>query len=137
MKIVIDTNVLLVSIGKQSPHRWLFDAILNGAVTVLVTNDILLEYQEIIAQQTDAIVAENIIKALTKLPNVEQCTIYYHWKLIEQDPDDDKFADCAVCGDADYLITHDKHFNVLKTIYFPTVKIITIFDFQKLMDKPM
>lgn len=132
MRIVIDTNVLLVSIGKKSPHRWLFDAILTGEVTVLVTNDILLEYQEIIAQQTDSIVAENVIKALTKLPNVEKCTIYYHWKLIEQDPDDDKFTDCAVCGDADYLITHDRHFNILKTIYFPTVNVISIFDFQKI-----
>jgi uncharacterized protein len=134
MRIVVDTNVLLVSIGKSSPYRWLFDAILAGDCTLLVTDDILFEYQEIIAQQTDEIVAENVLKAITKLPNVEICTIYYHWNLIIQDPDDDKFADCAVCGDADYLITHDKHFNILKTTYFPTVNVVNLFEFETLLN---
>lgn len=57
--------------------------------------------------------------------NIQKLEAYYHWQLIEQDPDDNKFADCAIAANADYLVTNDKHFNVLKTIAFPKVVVIT------------
>jgi predicted nucleic acid-binding protein len=41
------------------------------------------------------------------------------------DEDDEKFVDCAVCGNADFLITNDKNFNILKNIEFPKLKIVT------------
>ena len=135
MRIVLDTNVLLVTLGKQSPFRWLFDAILNGTVTLLVTDDILREYEEVITRQTDSFVAENVLKAITKLPNTVVVTVYYHWQLITADPDDDKFADCAFCANADFLITHDKHFKVLQQIDFPNIVVLDIFELEKLMTK--
>jgi len=39
----------------------------------------------------------------------------FRFHLITADPDDDKFADCAIAAEADYLITEDRHFDVLKT----------------------
>jgi predicted nucleic acid-binding protein len=32
-----------------------------------------------------------------------------------------------------YIVTHDKHFNILKTIDFPKVKILTITEFYELL----
>ena len=40
------------------------------------------------------------------------------------DEDDNKFVDCAICGNSDLIITSDHHFNVLKDIDFPKVEII-------------
>jgi predicted nucleic acid-binding protein len=37
------------------------------------------------------------------------------------DQDDEKFADCAIVSNADYLVTNDRHFEVLKTIQFPII----------------
>ncbi len=44
MRVVLDTNVLLVSIGRQSPFRPIFDALLQQRLTLVVSTRILLEY---------------------------------------------------------------------------------------------
>jgi predicted nucleic acid-binding protein len=43
MKIVLDTNVLLVSIAKKSPYRVIFDSLLTNKFDLIVSNDILSE----------------------------------------------------------------------------------------------
>ena len=41
-----------------------------------------------------------------------------------------KFVDCAIVASADYLVSEDNHFNVLKDIPFPKVNVITLEQFQ-------
>jgi len=41
---------------------------------------------------------------------------YIHFGLITVDVDDNKFVDCAVAADAEYIVTNDKHFEVLNKI---------------------
>jgi predicted nucleic acid-binding protein len=53
--------------------------------------------------------------------------------LIFNDPDDDKFVDLAVAGNADFLVTNDRHFNVLASIEFPVVKTKTAEQFLELL----
>jgi len=38
-----------------------------------------------------------------------------------QRPDDNKFVDCYIASGAHYLITHDSHFSILKSVAFPKV----------------
>jgi predicted nucleic acid-binding protein len=64
MKIVLDTNVLLVSIPKRSPYRLIFDSLLNKRFDLIISNDVLNEYTEIIAQKSNATVATNISEML-------------------------------------------------------------------------
>ena len=52
LQLVLDTNVLLVSIGRQSKYNWLFQDFLNESYDLLVTTPILLEYHEQIALKT-------------------------------------------------------------------------------------
>lgn len=75
---------------------------------------------------------QNLIFLLL-FPNVHLINPYYHWQLIENDKDDDKFVDVAVASNADYIVTHDKHFNILKNIDFPKVNVINIEGFRKLL----
>jgi len=135
MKIVLDTNVLLVAISKKSGYFPIFDAFLNGQIQLCVTTDILNEYAELLASKFHPNVMTNIMKTLEKSPDVLQITKYYNWQLIKLDPDDDKFVDCAVAANADYLVTNDKHFNVLEQIDFPPVHLISAEDFLKLILK--
>ena len=132
LRIVIDTNVLLVSIGRQSKYNWLFQAFLNEEFDLLVTTPILLEYHEKIATRTQPIIAENILKLILAKPNVIKVDVSYRWQIIVQDPDDNAFVDCAFSGNADYLISNDNHFNILKTIDFPDISLIKLDDFQAL-----
>jgi predicted nucleic acid-binding protein len=47
--------------------------------------------------------------------------------------DDNKFSDCAFAGNVHYLVTNDKHFNVLSTIPFPLINVITLEKFAELL----
>jgi putative PIN family toxin of toxin-antitoxin system len=133
VKVVLDTNVLLVSLPRQSKYRLIFEKILDGSLVVIISNDILMEYQEIISLKTSALVAANVTELLINLPNVRNVNIYFNWSLMTNDPTDNKFVDAALSGDADFIVTNDNHFGLLKTLEFPKVKIISLTDFMELI----
>jgi uncharacterized protein len=60
---------------------------------------------------------------------------YYFWQLIEQDVDDNKFVDCAIACNADYLVSNDKHFDVLAPLDFPKVTVIKAQAFLEIVQK--
>lgn len=124
IRVVLDTNVVLVSIASQSKYRPIFDAILNGKIEVIVSNDILNEYIEIIERKTNSIVANNIGETLLNLDNVIQVDVRFNWNLIETDKEDNKFVDVYIAGNASILVTNDRHFDILKLINFPEVVIM-------------
>jgi putative PIN family toxin of toxin-antitoxin system len=132
MKVVIDTNVFLVSISSNSKLHWIFEHLMNQTYTLCLTTDIVLEYEEIIGQQMGFAASQSALGVLENLTNVEWITTYYQFYLL-QDKDDNKFVDCAVAANADYLITHDKDFTVLKTIEFPKIEIIDTNEFYKIL----
>ncbi len=133
MKIVLDTNILLVSIPKKSPYRLIVDSLLNKRFDLIISNDVLNEYTEIIAQKSNATVATNISEMLLTLSNVQKQDIFYKWNLIEVDKDDNKFVDCAISGGADYLVSNDKHFNCLKIVAFPKLSVLSVDEFMGLL----
>lgn len=133
MRIVLDTNILLVSIPKKSPYRIIFDSLRQHRFTLLISNEILSEYEEIITEKTTTSIAKHIVGMLLTLKNVEKTEIYFKWNLIEQDPDDDKFSDCAIAGNVDFLISNDRHFNILKQVDFPKVSCLNIDEFVELL----
>lgn len=134
MRIVLDTNVLLVSIPRNSKYRIIFDNFLSNKYTLIISNEILSEYAEIIEEKANSMVSTNLVEMLMSAINVEKQEIFFQWKLIDVDKDDNKFADCAVAGNVDYLVTNDSHFNVLKTIRFPLIRIVTIDEFLAILN---
>ncbi len=106
---------------------------INKKFILCVSTDILLEYEEIINQHMTKQIAEVVLQIIQNAVNVEFVTRYYKWELIKNDPDDNKFVDCAIIANANYLLTHDKHFNVLKNIDFPKINVINIDEFRKII----
>ena len=53
--------------------------------------------------------------------------------MIEVDEDDNKFVDCAISGNALFIVSNDNHFNILKSINFPKVTVIKVDDFMKML----
>ena len=137
IRAVIDTNILIASLGKRSPYRWLYDGILNSSYTVLLTNSILNEYHEVLQFRTSNAVADNVCNLLCVLPTVEFITPYFAWNLVEADADDNKFVDCAVAAGAHALVTHDNHFTPLKALDFPPVPVMSIEEFYNLLQQAM
>ena len=50
-KVVIDTNCLLVVIPSKSPFHKIWEHFIEGKIVLCVSNEILLEYEEIISQK--------------------------------------------------------------------------------------
>lgn len=130
-KLVLDTNILIASIGTRSPFRWIFDCLIAGKVILCVSNEILLEYQEILAQKTNRQVSENVANFITISPFSVKTEIYFNFSLIHADPSDNKFVDCAIAANADFIVSNDKHFQALKTVEFPKVSVVTLPEFEE------
>ena len=41
--------------------------------------------------------------------------------------------DCAIAGNADAIISEDAHFDTLKNIPFPTVNVLSVAEFARLL----
>ncbi len=133
MRVILDSNVLLVALPKLSKYRIIFDEFLNGNLTLIISNEVITEYSEVISRFTNDIVASNLSELLLIRNNVEKFDIYYNWTIITVDFDDNKFVDLAISSNSDYLVTNDKHFNILQDIEFPKVNVISLDNFLEVL----
>ena len=133
MKIVLDTNCLVRVLPPNSPYRCLWDAFLRKKFTLCYSTEILQEYEELLARFYFGEIVEYTINMLLKSRNTIQIMPFYKWNLITADLDDNKFVDCALNAGADFIVTNDKHFNVLKTLDFPPIKIVDIEIFKEII----
>ena len=129
--IVLDTNCLLQALPSKSPYHKIWTDVLAGEISLCVNTDILEEYEEILAQKTSPDIAHNVVEAIANLTTTTMQNTYVHFELLSTDLDDNKFVDCAIAADAEYIVTNDKHFNPLKDIPWPKVEIIKIAEFVK------
>jgi len=135
MKVILDTNCLVVALPQNSPYRCLWDAFRQGKYSLCYSTEILQEYEEVLLRYHLPETVLLTMEILLKLPNVIPVIPYYKWNLITIDPDDNKFADCALNSGANFIVSNDKHFNVLKDITFPKVNIIDIDSFKEAITK--
>ncbi len=133
MTVVLDTNVLLACYSPKSQHYPIWQAYRQQRYTLCVTTDILAEYAEILTQHANPAIASLILDIILQSPNTRFVTKHYFWQLIEADPDDNKFVDCGLIANADFIVSEDRHFNVLATKPFPTIEVMKASDFMALL----
>ena len=133
MRIVLDTNCLLVSVQEYSDFFWLWQAFRNEKITLCYTTDILDEYYEVLSDYFSVPFADAVMEEILLSPNTLPISVHYKWNLITVDPDDNKFVDCAISANAACIISHDKHFNILKDIAFPKVNVVDIDTFKNII----
>lgn len=115
MRVVVDTN-LIVS-RALVPHgipAQILTAWRDDAFELLVSEPILVEYQRVLSygrlrakhQRDDQQIAEIIEEIREFAVLVEPTRII---TAIEEDPDDNKFLECAVAGGAAVIVSGDPH----------------------------
>lgn len=124
--------MLLVSISDKSKLHWVFKNLIENKYQLYVTTDILLEYSEVLSFHMNQQVSESVLGVFENLSNVNFITNYYRFNLLK-DEDDNKFVDCAIAANADFIVTHDNDFKILNEISFPKVKIISSAEFKDLL----
>lgn len=95
----------------------LFQAIGAGEVSLAISTEILLEYEEIATRQGGPTFAGKMLRMLSLVEQVHRTIVWanpsFRFHVITSDLDDNKFADCAITTQADYVITEDGHLNQL------------------------
>lgn len=133
MQVVLDTNVLLVILPEKSKFHKIFQALRQKRFSICFTTEILLEYEEVFSSRYSS---SNLVEIFAELLDSQKSkfiTTSFRFYLIQADPDDNKFVDCAIASDAEYIITNDRHFNILETIPFPKVETLTLQAFQQIL----
>jgi uncharacterized protein len=110
MKIVLDTNVFISGIFFRGPPFEILQAWKDRRLQIVLTKQILDEYRR---------VAESLrtnFPTVDILPIIDLLTI--HGVLINtgdvsltvcEDPDDDKFIECAIASGTRTIVSGDKH----------------------------
>lgn len=112
--ITLDTNALVQSIPTRSRFRPIIEGFDAGRFMLVVSNEILLEYEEILKAICGATAWSSFDSLLTaRAAFVKRVDPTFYWRAIVHDPDDDKFVDAAVAGEANWIITEDSHYDVL------------------------
>jgi len=128
-KVVLDTNCLIASLSSKSENYQVWLSLQRGEFVLCVSNEILEEYHEVISRLTNSSIADNVLATLVESEYVEFVDPRFHLGLIEIDPDDNKFVDCAFTVNATYIVSNDHHFDVLSNIDFPKIMVLRLAEF--------
>ena len=109
IKVVADTNVFVSSFFGGNPRK-IVDLWKSGQLTLCLSRPIIDEYIEVL--QRLGLKNERELSELLSL-FAHGFHVLFSAKtpklhLVEKDPDDDKFIECAVALKADFIISGDK-----------------------------
>ncbi len=114
IRVVIDTNIFISSFFGGVPKQ-IIDLWKTGAITLCLSQSIIEEYIEVLhrlkldkqeIEELTRLFAEGYNSIFTaKTPNLS---------IVKDDPDDDKFLECAVALDCKIIVSGDKHLKDIK-----------------------
>src|SRR5687768_9086421 len=112
IRICIDTNVLLRLFGTQGAFAEIKHGVMIGQIELAVSTPILMEYEEVVTRLSGAGRWQTIdafFHTLLQLHgNIVPIEPQYRFQVITNDPDDNKFVDCAIVARADFVVTGDR-----------------------------
>ena len=110
MKVVLDTNVLISGIFFSGPPYKILKAWQLGKIEIIVSEEILAEYQRVaeeLSNQFPAIDVDPILELLTI--HAEVISTQGFQVTICEDPADNKFINCALASKSRVIVSGDKH----------------------------
>lgn len=131
MKVVIDTNIFVSSFFGGNPRK-IIDLWKNEKITLCLSNAILDEYVDVLYRigMKDESEIKELLSLFSKGFNLLFTTKTPKINIVKNDPDDDKFIECAAALKADAVITGDKE--VLSIKEYKGIKILTPQQFLKI-----
>lgn len=109
MRVVVDTNVFVSSFFGGIPRK-IVDLWKNGQITLCLSKPIVEEYVEVLRRLglQDEIELKELVGLFAQGPGVLFSATTPRLKIVDKDPDDNKFIECAVALNATYVISGDK-----------------------------
>lgn len=116
MRIVLDTNVLVSAMltGGGAPDE-VVQLVLQGGLTLLVDSRVFAEYDEVTARSRFGIDPRKRRAVLDALESIAEPVSAPPLRLTLPNPDDRVFAEVAVAGGADAIVTgNTRHFTPVR-----------------------
>ena len=135
-KVILDTNVIISAFLKAESNPALILALgLEGSLTVCLSETIWQEYRGVLRRKKFQGLEQESIETLLLVLKEQALWVSPRIpvNILSRDPADNKFLECALESQADYLITgNTRHFPLKK---FHGTQIITPRDFIDLIGK--
>ncbi len=137
IKVVLDTNVVVsAAISTDGNPALIFEMLILEDIKNYTTQEIIDEIKEVlqrprITKRISVVEQEFIISTFEKFS--EKIISGIKFEEIKDDPDDNKFLECAVSASADFIISGDGHLLNLKE--FRGIKIVSPAESIKLMTR--
>lgn len=115
IKVVIDTNVFLSSFFGGNPRK-IIDLWKTGTITLCLSENIVEEYFNVLrrAGLEGEKEMEELLALFAEGRNIIFTADTPRLRIVKNDPDDDKFIECAVALKCSYIISGDKHLKNIK-----------------------
>lgn len=134
MKVVLDTNILISAVITTGVSHQVLVKAFEGEYELLISTDTIQEFLDTLLKYPDKFqISQDEVET-----EVETIEYYYGTTNNEPSsttdyyPDDDKFLEVAVAGDADYIISGDSHLQDLET--FEGIAIVNPQEFIEILE---
>ena len=134
-RVVVDTNIFVSSFFGGNLRK-IVDLWKSGQITLCLSRPIIEEYVEVLRRLGLANEREldELLYLFAQGFHVVFTAKTPQLHLIEEDPDDDKFIECAVALKADFVISGDKSLVSLQN--YMGIKIVTAKEFLDSWPRP-
>jgi len=126
--IVFDTNITISALFWKGCPRQIYDLVKAKEIKLLYSIDIEKELIRVLAYPKFGLLPAEILPIVN---NLRKYTHFIETKskidVVIEDPTDNIFLECALDGNADYIISGDKH--LLNVISYENIKIVKAKDF--------
>ncbi len=120
-----------------SPSR-IIEAAEKKKIRIILSEEMVHEINETLAYprlrrvyESVGVKREELIEAVLRTSQLIETTTKINF--ICEDPEDNKFIECAVAGEAEYIVSGDKH--LLKAGKYKKTKILSTNEFNKTLEK--
>lgn len=110
MRIVLDTNVLISAfVFPGGPPESVYRLALEGRAVLITSPPILAEFGRILVDKFgwDAPMAEEAVALVARVSTIIRPSMQL--AEVDADPDDDRILEAALEGQADMIVSGDKH----------------------------
>jgi hypothetical protein len=137
LKAVLDTNLIVsAAISKQGHPNQILRAWRDGLFELVISLPIIEEMEETLSLKrikkyrflTDKEV-DVLLSEFRNSKSLVRPSVFFD--AVKNDSDDNKFIEAAIAGQADYVVSGDRHLKRLGT--FQEVKIVAPIEFTKLL----
>ena len=130
-RIVLDTNVTISALFWKGHPRALFDLVREGKAALLSCGAIEAELIKVLSYSRFGLAPGEILPIVSHVRKYAYFVkITSRLDVIKQDPDDNVFIECALDGQADYIVSGDHH--LLDLANFKGIQIVRSKDFLRM-----